>query len=237
MSAISHMTLLAAYGAYAQPANTVFLCHANGADASTTFTDVGPTGHTITANGNAQVDTAQKKFGSGSLLLDGTGDYLSVPDHADFEFGSGNFTIEAWVRFAAVTGTQCIATKFNTSNRSWAFEFEATGPQLQVRLSSDGSAIAATVAESWSPSINTWYHVAASRTGGNIYLFVDGVKLGTEDANSTNCFNGNASMLVGATNGGSSGFVNGWLDEVLIVKGTGLYNANFTPKTQPYADD
>ena len=34
-------------------------------------------GKTITANGDAQISTAQKKFGTGSLLLDGTGDYAS----------------------------------------------------------------------------------------------------------------------------------------------------------------
>ena len=44
---------------------------------------------TIIANGNAQVDTAQAKFGTGSFLTDGVGDSLSTPDHADFDFGKG----------------------------------------------------------------------------------------------------------------------------------------------------
>ena len=66
-------------------ADTKLLIHADGADGSTSFTDSSASGHTITANGNAQVDTDQKEFGTGSLLCDGTGDYLSIPDHADWD--------------------------------------------------------------------------------------------------------------------------------------------------------
>lgn len=79
---------------------TKLLLHCDGTDGSTTFSDNGVTGHTVTANGNAQIDTAQSKFGNASGLFDGTGDYLTIPDHADWNFGTGNFTIDAWIRFA-----------------------------------------------------------------------------------------------------------------------------------------
>ena len=49
----------------AQPANTKLLLHMDGADTSTDFEDKSPSGHTITAQGDAQVDTAQSKFGGG----------------------------------------------------------------------------------------------------------------------------------------------------------------------------
>ncbi|HPC33867.1 MAG TPA: hypothetical protein PL061_13005, partial [Syntrophales bacterium] len=48
--------------------------------------------------GNAQIDTAQKPFGTGSLLLDGSGDYIGTVDSPDFDFGTGDFTIDFWVR-------------------------------------------------------------------------------------------------------------------------------------------
>ena len=51
---------------YSSDANTQLLLHCNGTDTSTTFIDSGNTGHTVTANGNAQLDTAQKKFGTAS---------------------------------------------------------------------------------------------------------------------------------------------------------------------------
>jgi hypothetical protein len=58
-----------------------------GSDGSSTFADEGPTGHTVTANGNAQIDTAQFTFGASSGLFDGNGDFLTAPDHADWDAG------------------------------------------------------------------------------------------------------------------------------------------------------
>src|SRR5262245_43415513 len=67
--------------------------HYNGADASTTIldTNAGGSPHTWTANGNAQLDTADFKFGGSSLLLDGTGDFVDTPDHTDFTLGTSDF--------------------------------------------------------------------------------------------------------------------------------------------------
>ncbi len=57
----------------------------NGADGSTTFTDSATGGsHTWTAYGNAQIDTAQNKFGGASGLFDGSGDYIDTPDSPDW---------------------------------------------------------------------------------------------------------------------------------------------------------
>ena len=67
---------------------TVALLHMDGADTSTTFTD--ESGKTWTANGNAQIDTAQSVFGGASGLFDGTGDYLSASDHADWQLDGGS---------------------------------------------------------------------------------------------------------------------------------------------------
>ena len=64
--------------------------HCNGTNGSTTFTDV--KGNTVTANGNAQISTAQYPALTGktaSALFDGAGDYLSIPDSADWDFGWG----------------------------------------------------------------------------------------------------------------------------------------------------
>lgn len=90
-------------------ANTVSLLHLDGTDASTIITDeaVGGT-HTWTANGNAQLDTADKKFGSASLLLDGDGDYVDTPDSADFDVGSGDFTVDFQMKRGKKTSHEMI---------------------------------------------------------------------------------------------------------------------------------
>ncbi|MFB3885601.1 MAG: chitobiase/beta-hexosaminidase C-terminal domain-containing protein [Thermodesulfobacteriota bacterium] len=89
---------------------TKSLLHMNGADGSTTFTDDAPGGsHTWTAYGDAQIDTSQSKFSGASGLFDGSGDYLSSPDSDDWYWGTGDFTIDFWVRFAALPGSNNFA--------------------------------------------------------------------------------------------------------------------------------
>src|SRR5512139_871383 len=65
------------------------LLHFNGNDGSTTFHDEALNIDWI-ANGNAQIDTAQSVFGGASGLFDGTGDYLSSADHADWQLDGGS---------------------------------------------------------------------------------------------------------------------------------------------------
>lgn len=74
------------------------LMHCDGADAGTTFTDTVGT-HSPSAQGDAQTDTAQLKFGTASGLFDGTGDYITIPDHANWNMGTGKFTVGNWIRF------------------------------------------------------------------------------------------------------------------------------------------
>jgi hypothetical protein len=69
---------------------------------------------TFTVNGDAQLSTAQFKYGTASLLLDGTGDYLSITTNPDFGYGSGNFTIEFWLRRTSV-GNQVIIEQRSAS--------------------------------------------------------------------------------------------------------------------------
>jgi hypothetical protein len=57
--------------------NVSLLLHGNGTNGSTTITDNSPTPKTVTAVGNAQISTAQSKFGGASIAFDGTGDYLT----------------------------------------------------------------------------------------------------------------------------------------------------------------
>ena len=85
--------------------------------------------HARTFNGNSQLDTAQKKFGDSSLLLDGTGDYISIPTSTEFGFGTGAVTLECYVRPAVVSGTQVI------------LDTRTTDPQVSLLLKLDGTGI------------------------------------------------------------------------------------------------
>src|SRR3989338_5118640 len=109
------------------------------------------------------------------------------------------------------------------------------GVGLGFAYSTDGSAVAATVTGTWSPSINTWYHIAAVRTGATIKLFIDGAQIGTDyNIGSSVIYNSNGEALwIGAYHSGAGGdtpggFLNGWIDEFRVTKGAARWTANFT---------
>ena len=94
--------------------STKLLLNGNGTNGSTTFTDSSNSSHTVTASGNAQISTTQSKFGGSSMYFDGSGDYLVIAQDTSTDLsGVVDFTIEAWVRPANVSGTRTIFSQWN----------------------------------------------------------------------------------------------------------------------------
>jgi hypothetical protein len=112
-------------------ANVVLLMPMTGTNGGTTFTDL--KGHSVTANGNAVTSTARYVGTLGSsALFDGTTDYLSIPASSEFNMGTGDFCIEAWVYIAAnsaVNGSSDKAAIIFSADYSgtWLFEFMING--------------------------------------------------------------------------------------------------------------
>lgn len=206
---------------------TKLLLHCDGADASTTFTDSSASAHTLTAVGNAQIDTAQSVFGGGAGLFDGTGDELTIPDSAVFDFGAGEFTVDFRIRFVATTDQVFIGDiPGGTGVGSWCVFF-ATGA-LKIVYNSN-----VTLSNAWTPSTNTWYHVAVLRTGTNLMMFVDGTQIGSTQAFSATLDTGARTWHIGAFTDAQY-YVNGWIDE-LRVSNVARWTANFTPPTEAYS--
>jgi hypothetical protein len=207
--------------------------HCDGADGATTFIDV--KGHTITANGNAQVDTAQSKFGGASALFDGTGDYLSSPNSADFAFGSGDFTVELWARFSAQTAHQGLISFGWTSGGygPWLLFYNQSLNQILFYSSSNGTSwdISSAVILN-TPALNTWYHLAVAREGNSIRLFTDGVLAATVTTSATLVATG-GTLNIGGDSAGAFSF-NGHLDDIRITKGVARYTVNFTPPSAEF---
>jgi hypothetical protein len=188
----------------------------NGADASTTFTD--ERGHTFTAAGNAQIDTAQSKFGGSSLRLDGTGDYISAPDSDDWDFGIGDFTVEFFIRFdgAPTKTVTSLIGNYASSTSGWLLQFRTDAPGQRLRFRSSGDSPAQDF--TWTPAADTWYHIAVSRASGIIKVFVDGAQVGADFNNPEDISGSTAPLVIGSVLGFSQE-VNGWFDEVRITKG------------------
>lgn len=207
-------------------ANVSLLLHCNGSDGSTTFTDSSSNGFTVTANGDAKVDTTIKKFGTGSLELDGTGDYLSVPHNSALSLESGDFTVEAWIYRNAAGALHNILNK--RTNDGWFWRVNA-GDTLTFAFTG-GSAITSTS----TVSSTTWFHVACTRSGNTVRQFIDGV-LDATTVTFTNGVVNTQELRIGVDNTGSDGF-NGYIDDLRITKGVARYTANFTPPIAAFPD-
>ena len=210
---------------------TKLLLHMDGADTSTTFTDSSLSAHTATANGNAQIDTAQSKFGGASGLFDGTDDYLNLDGHADFAFGTADFTVDFWVQLNA-TGIQQAFYDSRPSGANGLYSWlGVTSGNVLFYHANSGTRITGTTAL----GTGAWYHIALARSGTSTKLFLDGTQEGSTYSDSNNYIVG-ASRPTLATNGNSvtTNELNGWLDEVRVSKGIARWTANFTPPIEAY---
>jgi len=218
------------------------LLHCDGTDTSTTFTDSSDQAHTVTAVADAQVDTAQSKFGGASALFDGTGDSLTVPDSSDWDLwsGTGSSTIDFWVRFAALPADDfsidLIGQAVDTSNYWDIFVYNSSGTYHLYLKSRVGGTIDF---EYWGIltglSIDTWYHFAIEENAGTANFYLDGV-LQTKDvtAGFISPTLWSVPLTIAPTTWGAP--LNGWIDELRISKGIARYNDNnFTAPTVAYS--
>lgn len=207
--------------------NVALLLHCDGTNGATTVPDTGPSPKTLTLNGNAQLSTAQKKYGSASLAFDGAGDYASTPAHADFNFGTGDFTVETWARFNAVGQCTLISNYQGVSN-GWTLAMTAAN-KLFFNCSGDGIDVLGTTVL----TTGRWYHIAVARAGTSLTLFLDGA-VETTITDSQN-ITSTLSLVLGRDGiAFNSGYFNGYLDEVRITKGVARYTAAFTVPSQAH---
>ena len=218
-------------------AATVLLLHCDGANLSTTITDDSPTPHTCTATGNAKLKTDQKKFGTAGCYFDGTGDYISVADSADFAFGTDELTIDCWVRFDDISANRGICRQYVDDNNYTSFHWQYAGI-LRFYHKSGGTDV--NVVASWTPVIDTWYHVAVIRGWGGAanawMLTVNGVAIGTSNTDAQSLSDLAAAFEVGRGYIVDTNLMYGYIDEFRVSKDSARWTANFTPPTRQYPD-
>lgn len=206
-------------------ANTILLLN---------FTNAGIYDGTMENNletvGNASVSTSVVKYGSGSIAFDGAGDYLTSPASPNYNFGSGDFTIECWL--------------FPTSHPAFVYLIGQTNaadfaPVLCL-LSSGRPGIAATSASgSWAVNatstttltLNAWTHVAYVRFGNKWSVYINGVETVLAASTAVTVYNSTDPLGIG---GEATAPLNypyfGFIDDLRITK-FARYTANFTPPT------
>ena len=185
----------------------------------------------ITIYGDYVYDAPVSTDGYQSMYFDGNGDFLSLPASSpanyQFAFGTGDFTVEAWVYLPLAVERKIITARLDNGGAAgtWALTLSPTTISFtEVIVGEPGPAA------SFSSIQNQWAHVAASRTSGTTKLFVNGTQVAS--ATQTTNFN-NISYPLRIFNDSNLLYQTGFVSNLRIVKGTGLYTGNFTPSTTP----
>jgi hypothetical protein len=189
-----------------------------------------PTVLPVTISGNTTISTAQYPTGmTRSIYFDGTGDYLSIPSNAAFSFSTGDFTIEFWMHMTSYGSINQNILDFRGSSGSGtniAIYIENVGGTgtKQLRLY-DGTSDAAVTSNNF--PLNTWSHVAVTRSGTSLKFFVNGTQVGSTSTNSTN-YSNTAGIYIGAYSGPQAYYF-GYISNLRVVKGIAVYTSSFTP--------
>lgn len=221
----THQVLLMASGGGGGGSAEDLLLHMDGTDGSTTFTDSGANGYTITAHGDAQIDTAQSKFGGASGLFDGTGDRLSTT-MASWNPGTDVFTIDVWYRMTTTSPGDHFPLWTVGSGALWL-----TRLSNRMYFGSGGGVIFSPVCDT---TANVWHHAAITHTGGgtpNWFLFQSGTQLGN---NADVVSPGAQTAFNVAYWPAENMYFNGHMDELRIRLGEAVWTAGFTPPSSPY---
>lgn len=207
--------------------SVVLLLHMDGVDGSTLFSDV--SGKTIKPQGSVKILSPGGQFG-GAASFNGNGDYLTIDNSADFDFGTADFTIECWIRpELEPSRSRGIICKVSPSLEA------STLILTQDNKINFGAHGFAGITGDSIITLGNWHHIAVSRNQGTARLFIDGKLNGTLAFPESPSY-GNP-LYIGCldpTNTDYSFWFKGLIDEVRISKGVGRYNDSFSVPNAPF---
>ena len=169
----------------------------------------------------------------GSVFFGDVNTRLDLDGSSDLAFGTGDFTIEMWIKIDDDTSTNTF------------YDSRPSGSNGdQVALFYSGSSNAVLVANNGTIRItgttdvgkdHSWHHVALTRASGSTKLFVNGIQEGSTYSDSTDYENPSNRPRIGSSSGStdlsSTSAFKGYISNVRVQKGEALYTADFTPPT------
>jgi hypothetical protein len=186
---------------------------------------------------NANV-TYSAKFGTAAFSMNGTNSEVYTPASANYNFGTGNFTLEAWVYPTVQTNFKFMGTMRSGSVGQWAsgkwifgMQNSAGNNQWNFNANSLGS-----MQTTGTFALYQWYHVAVVRNGSTFRLYVNGVSSATM-TNSGSLDSAISTPVLSIGSGGGTEFWQGIIDEVRISKGIARYTSNFSVPTTAFPNN
>jgi uncharacterized protein YaiE (UPF0345 family) len=220
----------ASASAYSSTTNVNTTFDASSCSLLLNFTNAGILDGTMKNNletvGNAQVSTSVVKYGSGSIFLDGTGDWLSMPMSGAFSIPANSpFTVEGWFYLTAAQANYRMLFSDNATAPTY-FTVTSTGLEAQF------GGVPGTIAScSFNFVTGTWYHIALVRNDANrISIYVNGVaQTITNPTQSAAFLYQGTTLWVGRFGTATTYEYNGYMDDLRVTKGIARYTRNFTP--------
>jgi hypothetical protein len=221
-------------------ASVSLLLHGDGTNGSTTITDNSPSPKTVTAVGNAQISTAQSKFGGASIAFDGSGDALSVAGLSalsQFTMIGVVATYECWLYLNSLPGTRSfLFGSYGTGESGWTVDVNSAG-SIFITRNTGG----VTIALSSAFTASSWQHLAVVSDGTTITVYRNGISVGSVAASDN--LNGRGAITsvtqdfrIGARRVANELPLNGYIDDLRVTQSIARYIANFTPPTAPFPD-
>ena len=186
--------------------------------------------HTLVINNDCGVRSVYQSnnpashYGS-AISFEDTGDNITMSGSSDFNFGTGDFTIEAWVKPRTLSGThQIISCAVNSEN--WQLMRHSSGV---LRWNSKGTNDGSTSAYNSTVDIplNQWSHVAVCLDGTQLSLYMNGVCVATFAGYTSNLdFNGSPCWGAWDDNKDLENW-RGCMTDMRIYKGVAKYKGGF----------
>lgn len=169
------------------------------------------------------------KFGTASGYFDGSTSYITTPSSDDFNFGTGDFTIDWWeYRFANTSGLPTTSRDYSASFPSFLLG-SSNGVSLLIYMSSAGASYDIANGKTLGAiTLNTWNHFAVSRSGNNFYAFKNGALTDSWTSSATL----NPSTATFSIGRHSTNYLSACIDEFRVTKGFARYTTTFTPPTE-----
>ena len=166
-----------------------------------------------------------------------TGDYISAANHADFNVGSSDFTLECWAYIESINGNAGICGFYTTTGdqRSYIIYQTSGTEHFGVAMSSNGTYQSGSGIDSGVNIIeylNQWVHLALTKSGTNATLYLNGNSIGTTSSAPSTLHASTGEFFVGKMNGNNI-HTTGYFSDVRLVNGSVVYSSNFTPPTAP----
>lgn len=214
------------------------LIHGDGVHGSQNFVDSSPINHVIIVPplSAAMIATDEKKYGSGSMLFNDS-DGVFIKSNPTLDLGENDFTIESFVmptsygsRYGLFLVGNYDYEPLTTDDTLWELIVNHNDYGFGVGFFIRNKFVdIALLSFDQKLSVGTWYHVAVTRNFNDFKLFLDGVLVSSYNAD---IILSEKDIYIG---GGNGGYVtNLRLDELRIIKGTSIYNTDFTPPTAPF---